>query len=87
MTEVMIEQVLDEEVELVKTERIGGVTLVQLWYGGQTVRVFTTMTGQDETWNELSVWTMSDEEGLPVSRSEIGERMETEWEYIRDEWE
>ena len=68
-TEVQSGEVLDEA-ELVKSTRIGGESwIVQIWYGGTQVRVFAVKW--DGTWEEVEVWSISDDRGRPVDQYEI----------------
>ena len=67
--EVSSAKVLDEA-EFVKSTTIDGDSwIVQVWYGGTTVRVFAVEW--DGTWKETGVWSISDEKGRPVDQYEI----------------
>lgn len=56
---------------------------VQAWHGGTQVNIYQC---DDNGWRELTVWSLSDEEGKPVSREEIDEHMEKHWELLEEDF-
>lgn len=73
MSEVDIVEALDGA-EAVRAERSGVVAVVQVWYGGTQVRVFTA--DASGSFEEVSLWTMSDGKGRAVSEEKILDHME-----------
>lgn len=86
MTEIDPVRTIDGA-ELVKAEWISGMQIIQAWYGGTQVRVINLDAYGIGTWAETEIWTLSDEEGKPVSQDEIEHHMAMTFENIREEME
>jgi hypothetical protein len=71
--------------ECVKVRQISGFEMIQVWYGGTTVRVFSGQVGARAVIDEETVWSVSDEEGRPVEQEEIEAMMEDEFERVEAE--
>lgn len=84
MIEVPIVEAL-AEAEIVQANEISGWTHIQVWCGGTTVNTYTAGTGNDGTWAETGVWSVSDEEGRPVGAEEMKRHMAMHWEIIAEE--
>lgn len=74
MAEVEVERAL-KSAEIVKAEKISGRTYVQCWRGGTYVNVYVVENGDESSWSEITVWSISDEEGGPVEADEMRKHM------------
>lgn len=84
MAEIDIGRAIDSA-QLVKTRSVAGLKFVQVWHGGTQVRVFHTETGKPQTWEETTVWHISDDKGRPVEREEIEHHIAMHFARIREE--
>lgn len=81
MVEVDIEDAIDEAEYVKVSSEFGQV--VQVWYGGTQVRVFSVVDG---VWNEVTIWTAMDEIGEPLPKEEYVEMMEMKASREEDWW-
>ena len=71
MTDTTVSSAVDEA-EFVKVRSIGSLEYVQVWHGGTTVNVYA-VTG--ETWEEVTMWSISDSRGRPVNQPKVEKHM------------
>ena len=84
MAETFVVEAL-EEAQFVKTSSIGDLQYVQVWYGGTQVRVFCVARELEQgLWDEVTVWSLSDEKGRPPEQDEVREHMEMHAECVKE---
>lgn len=81
MSETPVVEALDEA-KLVRSAVIGGIQYAAVWHGGITVNVYHMETSYNDAWQETHVFTLQDDEGRAVSREEISDAIEQEFEHI-----
>lgn len=74
MTRVSIEEALNGS-EVVMGFEHCGVTVIQVWYGGTFTLVYREI-GTEGSWQEVGVWSISDDKGRAVSSEKIKKHME-----------
>lgn len=84
MSEIGLVTALDEA-RLVRAATICGIQYVAVWHGGTTVNVYCPETQFHDTWDAVTCFNISTDEGRPANRVVVDEAIEDQFEHIASE--